>query len=136
MKKITLVLLGMITMLSGCHAQNYSGEMTIHSSQIFAADNYYEEYITVCTNLKKIDNYEMCAQEIIDRCIANNFENILFDYSNRGYPNRLVATVFPNSNDMKKGRAAFQLTYSADSLEFDIKNNPDHCAMEIQVYSR
>ena len=56
----------------------------------------YEEYISVIANKVWISDKEKIAEELVKKCIENNFQEIMFSYDLRGYPNGLHITVYTN----------------------------------------
>lgn len=98
------------------------------SSRSHMADNFYEQELTVIANTVIIPDKEKFAEELIQRCIDNNFHEILFSYDMTGYPNRLKISVYPNKWSQKSSRNCFSILYETDagySNCYNIKDDPD-----------
>lgn len=127
-KLIAVTLLSM-TILCSCEAlEKYTGEMDVTNSRSLSYDNGYKEYITVVVDSEKIIDYEACAREIIKHCIVNDFKTIEFSYDVNGFPNELNATVYLTG----KKDPIFQMTYTADSSSYNIKDNPREYSLKIK----
>lgn len=117
--------------LCGCVQKKYSGEMDAVSSYTHASEDCYEESIIVIVNEKEISDYEECAWEVLENYLNNNFKSILFDFNEQGYPYRLKAVIYLQKDDIETGSSVFEMVYQAKTYEYNIKNNPEKCDMEI-----
>lgn len=106
----------------------FGRDVKVSSSRSQMADNYYEENLTVVANTIIIADKQAFAEELIQRCIDNNFHEILFSYDIAGYPNRLQISVYPNEWSRKFSLDHFTILYQTDagcSSLYNIKDNPD-----------
>lgn len=117
--------------LCGCVQKKYSGEMDAVSSYTHASEDCYEESIIVIVNEKEISDYEECAWEVLENYLNNHFKSILFDFNEQGYPYRLKAVIYLQKDDIETGSSVFEMVYQAKTYEYNIKNNPEKCDMEI-----
>lgn len=117
--------------LWGCVQKNYSGEMDAVSSFTHASENCYEESLIVVANEKEIPDYEEFAWKVVENYLDNNFESILLSFDERGYPYRLEASVYLNKDAIETDKPVFVMIYQAETHDYNIKDNPEKCAMEI-----
>ena len=90
--------------------------------------NGYEEDITIIAHREQIIDQESFAKRLIERCVANNFHEIRFSYSLRGYPNGLHITVYANETTYESGIVAFEIDYEqteGEIYEYNIMDNPE-----------
>lgn len=105
------------------------------SSRSHMADNFYEQEFTVIANTVIIPDKEKFAEDLIQRCIDNNFHEIRFSYDMTGYPNRLRITVYPNEWSRKCSRDCFTIQYETDAgcpNHYNIKDDPDRFNLIIE----
>ena len=117
--------------LCGCIQKNYSGEMDAVSSYTHASENCYEESLIVVANEKEIPDYEEFAWEVVDHYLNNDFESIRFSFDEQGYPYRLKATIYLHRDDIETGASIFEMIYQSETYDYNIKDNPEKCNMEI-----
>lgn len=129
-KNIFIIVLSIC--LCGCNTKKYSGEMDVVNSRTLSFDNCYSEDITVILNLPQITDYEECAKTIIRHYFKDDFESTTFDFDEVGYPNELEAIVFLTKDDLKAWKPIFKMSYRTNSFEYNIKENPEHCILEIK----
>lgn len=132
-KKIIVLMLCVFMGLNlwGCVQKNYSGEMDAVSSFTHASENCYEESLIVVANEKEIPDYEEFAWKVVENYLDNNFESILLSFDERGYPYRLEASVYLNKDAIETDKPVFVMIYQAETHDYNIKDNPEKCAMEI-----
>lgn len=73
----------------------------------------YNAEITIIMNKIVIFNQEKTEQDLINRIMNNNFENMQFSYDMMGYPEEIKVTVYTNSFTKKLGIPAFQFEYAS-----------------------
>lgn len=109
-------------------------DVEIVNNHISSAENGYEEYISVVANKIWIFDKEQMAEDLVERCIENNFHEIMFSYDLRGYPNGLHITVYTNEITYKLGNVAFEADYrqiEGEIYEYNIKDNPEKFELKI-----
>lgn len=97
--------------------------------------NGYEEDITIIAHKEQITDQESLANQLVERCIANNFHEIRFSYDLKGYPNGLHITVYANEDTYESGVAAFEIDYEqteGEIYEYNIKDNPEKFELTIR----
>ena len=117
--------------LCGCVQKNFSCEMDAVSSYTHASENCYEESLIVVANEKEIPDYEEFAWEVVDHYLNNDFESIRFSFDEQGYPYRLKATIYLHRDDIETGASIFEMIYQSETYDYNIKDNPEKCNMEI-----
>lgn len=131
MKNKALIIL-LAVCLCGCGKKEYLGNMEVISSCIQSSNDSYTENIKVIVNEEYVDNYESCAEEIIERCVKNDFKGTRFSYDVKGYPNTLTADVYLTAEDNEKGKTLFRLCYESECQEFNIKDNTEKYVLKIE----
>ena len=81
-------------MVAGFLYLQYGRDVKVISTMNTASGNFYEMDLTVAANRLFIMDQEKFAEELIDRCIANDFHEVEFSYDVMGYPNRLWVKVY------------------------------------------
>lgn len=97
--------------------------------------NGYEEDITIIAHKEQITDQERLANQLVERCVANNFHEIRFSYDLKGYPNGLHITVYTNEDTYELGMAAFEIDYEQTEggiYEYNIKDNPEKFKLTIR----
>ncbi len=123
--------------LYGCgikQQQEYSSEMEVVNSKNMSSSNYYRQEMTIILNRSELIDYdyEECAMEIIEHCIANDFHNIKFSYDITGYPNEINATIFLSEEERENWNPLFEMSYKSNLYEYNIKDNPEQFELEIK----
>lgn len=93
------------------------------------------QYLSVVANTEKIDDFEACAEEIIEHCVANDFKTVMFSYDLSGYPIEVHATVYLTRKDLTDGRPVFEMDYEQDKegdVRYNIKDHPEKFHMTIK----
>lgn len=129
--KLNIFLMVLVISLCGCNKEKNSGEMDVVNSRTLLLDNCYSEYITIIVNLPQINDYEDCAQTIIEHYILNDFMNTDFNFDDIGYPYELNATVFLTESDLNEWNPIFEMSYKTNSYDYNIKENPEYCTLEV-----
>lgn len=132
MKGIILLLILSVCM-NGC-GKVYSGEMDVLGSQTISFGNYYMEDLTVIVDVEKVDDYERCAREVIEHCLLNDFASTDFCYDECGFPNSVKATVFLSKKDVENWKPLFDMSYTTNSYEDNIKDNPENYTLQVDVF--
>ena len=113
-----------ICMITGFLYLQYGRDVKVTSSMNFSSANYYQMDFTVVANKLFIIDKQRFAEEMIERCIDNNFYDIKFSYDMMGYPNRLKINVY--LNEFSKSQFTIRyMTESENGMEYNIKDNPD-----------
>lgn len=114
------------------HYSQENKEMDIYYTHATTFGNYYKENITIIANKPRIEDIQLYAEEIIEKCRNNDFKTILFSYE-KSIPNELYATIYLNEKDVKKGNAVFSLSYKQERLnsEYNIVEHPEKFSLKI-----
>ena len=73
----------------------------------------YDAEITITMNKIVIFNQEKTEQDLLNRILENDFENMQFSYDVMGEPEEIKVTVYTNSFTKKLGIPAFEFRYSS-----------------------
>lgn len=119
-----------ICMTIGFLYLQYGRDVNVTSSMNLSSDNYYEMELTVVANKLFIIDKQRFAEEMIERCIDNNFHDIKFSYDMMGYPNRLQINVYLNEFS-KSHFTILYMTESENGMDYNIKDNPDKFVISI-----
>ena len=130
MKKRIVAMTVIICMIIGFLYLQYDRNVKVTSSMNFSSGNYYEMEFTVVANKLYIIDQQRFAEEMIDRCIDNNFHDIKFSYDMMGYPNRLQINVYLNEFS-KSHFTILYMTESENGMDYNIKDNPDKFVISI-----
>ena len=138
MKKFIFTLLLFSLLLCSCNISSpkeYSGEMDAISSHsmTFGNDAHIMDIYVIAN--AKVTDYEACAKEIIQHCIANDFHTIHFSYDYNGYPSELNATIYETEKDFDDGNFLFKMSYTQDSntFEYNIADHPEHFLLTLEI---
>ena len=124
MKRRIVAMAVIICMTIGFLYLQYGRDVNVTSSMSLSSDNYYEMELTVVANKLFIIDKQRFAEEMIERCIDNDFHDIKFSYDMMGYPNRLQINVYLN----EFSKSHFTILYMMESengMDYNIKDNPD-----------
>ena len=111
-------------MIAGFVYLQYGRDVKVISTMNTALGNCYEMDLTVAANRLFIIDQEQFAEELIDRCIVNDFHEEKFSYDVMGYPNRLRIKVYLN----KVSKRHFTIYYEVkegNRFDYNIKDNPE-----------
>lgn len=93
-----IILFGIVLILAYLQ---FGRDVRIVSSIINSSDDYYEQKLTIVANKLFILDKDKFAEEMIERCIDNDFHEIMFSYDLNGYPDRIEITVYLNEIDRR-----------------------------------
>lgn len=124
MKRRIVAMAVIICMITGFLYLQYGRDVKVTSSMNFSSGNYYEMEFTVVANKLFIIDKQRFAEEMIERCIDNNFHDIKFSYDMMGYPNRLQINVYLNEFSKSHFTICYKME-SGSSLDYNIKDNPE-----------
>ncbi|GAA6493686.1 hypothetical protein K280104A7_32500 [Candidatus Bariatricus faecipullorum] len=93
---IWVLLIGII--LSLAYLQ-FGRDVRVVSSMINSSDHYYEQKLTIVANKLFILDKDKFAEEMIERCIDNDFHEMKFSYDLLGSPDKIEITVYLNEID-------------------------------------
>ena len=130
MKRRIVAMAVIICMIIGFLYLQYGRDVNVTSSMNFSSGNYYEMEFTVVANKLFIIDKQRFAEEMIERCIDNNFHDIKFSYDMLGYPNRLQINVYLNEFS-KSHFTILYMTESENGMDYNIKDNPDKFMISI-----
>ena len=130
MKRRIVAMAVIICMITGFLYLQYGRDVKVISSMNFSSGNYYEMEFTVVANKLFIIDKQRFAEEMIERCIDNNFHDIKFSYDMMGYPNRLQINVYLNEFS-KSHFTILYMTESENGMDYNIKDNPDKFMISI-----
>lgn len=130
MKRRIVAMAVIICMITGFLYLQYGRDVKVTSSMNFSSGNYYEMEFTVVANKLFIIDKQRFAEEMIERCIDNNFHDIKFSYDMMGYPNRLQINVYLNEFS-KSHFTILYMTESEKGMDYNVKDNPDKFMISI-----
>ncbi len=130
MKRRIVAMAVIICMITGFLYLQYGRDVKVISSMNFSSGNYYEMELTLVANKLFIIDKQRFAEEMIERCIDNNFYDIKFSYDMMGYPNRLQINVYLNEFS-KSHFTILYMTESGNGMDYNIKDNPDKFVISI-----
>ena len=102
----------------------YGRDVKVTSSMNFSSENYYEMELTVVANKLFIIDKQRFAEEMIERCIDNDFHDIKFSYDMMGYPNRLQIKVYLNEVSERYFTICYKIK-AGNSPVYNVKDNPE-----------
>ena len=129
-KKRIVAMAVIICIIIGFLYLQYGRDVTVTSSMNFSSGNYYEMDFTVVANKLFIIDKQRFAEEMIERCIDNDFHDIKFSYDMMGYPNRLQINVYLNVFS-KSHFTILYITELENGMDYNIKDNPDKFVISI-----
>lgn len=137
MSKMAWVMVVLAMLLTGCGRNVEEREMEMDVAQSRAEQMEYGtiEYLTIVTNTDEVPDWEACAEEIIERCVNNDFRTIRFSFDESGYPVELHAEVYLTQEDMKSGNAVFLMDYvqdKANGYQYNIKDDPEKFDLQLK----
>lgn len=110
-----------------------TNNMEVVSSNIFNDATCTTLNLTIILNSRTCSDYTACANEIIQHCIDNSFENIFFSYD-KGYPNSLTADIYLSTKDLKNGNVLFRIDYVPENVNknYNIYDNNEKYILKIK----
>lgn len=124
MKKRIIVITVILCMVVGFLYLQYDRDVKVISTMNTASGNCYEMDLTVAANRLFIMDQEKFAEELIDRCIANDFHKVEFSYDVMGYPNRLRVKVYLNETSNRHFTIYYDVN-EGNRFDYNIKDNPE-----------
>lgn len=124
-----LLFILMIIYLQCCREVSVKGTMTS------AAENGYTENVVIIANKLWITDKKNFAEEMVQRCVDNDFHEVLFSYDVNGYPNKLNLTIYKNDFMYKLNKIEIKGNYEQSEgkiYEYNIKDNPEKFRLKIQ----
>lgn len=131
MKRRIVAMAVIICMITGFLYLQYGRDVKVTSSMNFSSGNYYEMELTLVANKLFIIDKQRFAEEMIERCIDNNFYDIKFSYDMMGYPNRLQIKVYLNEVS-KRYFTIYCKAKARDDSDYNIKDNA--AMFKIDIY--
>lgn len=108
--------IGVAAVALGCcdRFRSSQKEMDVVSSYCISSAGEEVQNINVVTH-EPVQDFEGCAQEILERYMSNSFRTIDFDHDARGYPIEINADVYETVQGGKQGRRIFSVSYRQQS---------------------
>ena len=125
MKKCRAAIIFVFCLIVGILYLQFGRDVNVVSSMNTSAGGYYEMYLTVVANKIFISDEEKFADELIKRCIKNNFRNIKFSYDQLGYPDYVTIKIFPNDLCRILHKGNYSVIYKAEYGVNNIKDSVD-----------
>lgn len=128
---VTVVILSVAALL---FLAQFSKDPDIINSRAESSENYLEEHISVVMNKMYVSDYNKAAEEIVQKCRDNDFENIRFSYD-LGKPNALYGTVYLNRFSFNNGKALFSFEFVQQDVNggYNIVDDPDRFTLKIKT---
>lgn len=103
------------------------------NTQLRTSSDYCEQNITVIANKVWIGNREKFGHDMIQKCIDNSFDKILFSYDLQR-PNELVIQVYTNKIGYSMGEPDFVVYFKNKEKDgkYNILDNPEKFDMIIE----
>ncbi len=98
----------------------FGRDVTVNSSSSFLSGDLHEQQLTITANKILIMDKKQFSAKLIQRCLANDFQEVLFSYDVTGEPDRIRIIVFPNELLKKLNRGSFTIVYDHTSKKTDI----------------
>lgn len=98
----------------------FGRDVTVNSSSSFLSGDLHEQQLTITANKILIIDKKQFSTKLIQRCLANDFQEVLFSYDVTGEPARIRIIVFPNELLKKLDRGSFTIVYDHASKKSDI----------------
>lgn len=91
-----MILIGIVLLLAYLQ---FGRDVRVVSSMLMSSDQYYEQKLTIVANKLFILDKDKFAEEMMERCLDNDFHEMKFSYDLNGYPDRIEITVYLNEID-------------------------------------
>lgn len=98
----------------------FGRDVTVNSSSVYFSGDFHEQQLTVTANKILITDKKQFSAKLIQRCLGNDFQEVLFSYDITGQPDRIRITVFPNEFFKKLGKGDFTIIFDHTSQKIDI----------------
>ena len=96
MKKRNLIWVVFIGIVLFLAYLQFGRDVRVVSSMNISSDRYYEQKLTIVANKLFILNKDKFVEEMLQRCIDNDFHEMKFSYDLNGYPDKIEITVYLN----------------------------------------
>ena len=91
-----VILFGIVLLLAYLQ---FGRDVRVIFSMLMSSDQYYEQKLTIVANKLFILDKDKFAEEMMERCLDNDFHEMKFSYDLNGYPDRIEITVYLNEID-------------------------------------
>ena len=135
MSRMVWMVLVWTLLLTGCGRDEPEKGMDVVGIRAEIVENGTIEHLAIVTNTDGIEDWEACAEEIIERCVNNDFQSVHFSYDLNEYPVGLHAEVYLTEEDMRNGVAVFSMSYMQDEssgYQYNIKDYPEKFSLELK----
>lgn len=133
-RRIVSVGIVCITIILLCCYLQFGRKMEVYNCTSFIAENYCEEHLNVVVNRLIVPDERKVAEEIIEHCRKNDFNNVIFSYD-VAYPNKMKVSVYLSKWNARNGKAVFSFVYDTERGEIEEYNfieNPEKFVVEIK----
>lgn len=110
-------------------------DVCVKGTMISSESNGYSENIVIIANKLWIKDKQKFTEEMIQRCIDNDFHEVLFSYDVQGYPNKLYFTIYKNEFQYKHNKIEFEGVYEqieGEIYKYNIKDSPEKFKIKIR----
>ena len=104
---IRVVFIGIVLFLAYLQ---FGRDVRVVSSMNISSDRYYEQKLTIVANRLFILNKDKFVEEMLQRCIDNDFHEMKFSYDLNGYPDKIEITVYLNEINRWHANCPFMCT--------------------------
>lgn len=105
-----VILVGIVLLLAYLQ---FGRDVRVISSMLMSSDQYYEQKLTIVANKLFILDKDKFAEEMIERCMDNDFREMKFSYDLLGSPYKIEITVYLNERDRKCAHQSFVIEYDS-----------------------
>ena len=117
MKKCRVAIISVFCLIVGILYLQFGRDVKVVSSMNSSSVDYYEMNLTVVANRLFIIDKERFAEDLIHRCIDNDFHEMKFSYDLNGYPDKIEITVYLNEiNRWHANRPFMSTVYPNDYI--------------------
>lgn len=132
--KILIIFICTMVCIDRCYYVSKSRIEVVSTRNLISKNNITLE-LDVVLNKRFNQDCEKTAEEIVQHCVENNFENIMLSYD-KGYPNELIARVYLTRENFDKGNCYYELNYSlkenSDERTYNIVENREKYLLVIK----
>lgn len=129
--KIVMMVTMSILVISILGYLQYGRDVSVGGSHWNIFGNGSSMDVTIVANRLYICDKEKFAEQILQRCVDNSFQEVLFSYDVKGYPSELNISVYMNPTMWKLKERAFQIQYKQDlKYQYDIRDGIDKFKIE------
>ena len=105
-----VILVGIVLLLAYLQ---FGRDVRVISSMLMSSDQYYEQKLTIVANKLFILDKDKFAEEMIERCMDNDFREMKFSYDLLGSPDKIEITVYLNERDRKCAHQFIVIEYDS-----------------------